>query len=162
MRRYIDANIFHEWFVRNIKGDKRPIFYVKFLSERKEIDKRISIFSIAELVESLKKEPRIQDKKLTKDWILSLIEIFRDTISLRIIEEDETHRGKYRGFYVSSKIVEFASLSGDLKDSIHVDISKNNDLLFLTKDDKAGRLKELYPKIEGIRSFVRRSEKKGK
>ena len=75
-RIYLDINIFREWFVRTIKGDSTPIFYVQFLSRHTQIEKRISIFSIAEVVETLLKEPELQNIKLTKDWILSLVEIF--------------------------------------------------------------------------------------
>lgn len=159
---YIDINIFREWFVRTIKNNATPVFYVKFLSEHIEIEKRISIFSIAELVETLLKEPELQNIKLTKGWISGLIETFKDTMGVKIIEEDKIYKGKYRGFYVSPKVVEFTYLCGDLKDSIHVDIAKNNDLLFVTKDDKIGRVKAVYPKVEGIRSLIRRYEKREK
>jgi len=159
---YLDINIFREWFIRTIKNNITPIFYVQFLSEHGEIEKRISVFSIAELVETLLKEPKLQGWNLTKEWILSLIEIFRDTVGVKIIEEDETSKGQYTGFVVSPKIVEFTYLCGDLKDSVHVDIAKSNDLLFITKDDEAGRVKTAYPKVEGIRSLIRRYEKKGK
>lgn len=161
-RVYLDINIFREWFVRTIKNDITPVFYVQFLSERSEIEKHISIFSIAELVETLLKEPELQGWRLTKEWISSLIEIFKDTISAKIIEEDEGYKGKYRGFYVSPKIVELTYLCGDLKDSIHVDIARTSDLLLITKDDKVGRVKAVYPKVEGIRSLIRRYEKKEK
>lgn len=161
-RAYLDINIFREWFVRTIRGDTTPIFYVEFLSEHTEIEKRISIFSIAEIVETLLKEPELQGWKLTKEWILSLIVIFRDAIGVKIIEEDENYKGQYRGFVVSPKIVEFTYLCGDLKDSVHVDIAKSNDLLFITKDDEIGRVKNAYPRVEGIRSLIRRYEKREK
>ena len=161
-RAYLDINIFREWFVRTIKNDSTPVFYVQFLSEHGEIEKFISVFSIAEIVETLLKEPELQGIKLTKEWITSLIEIFKDTVKVEVLEEDKAFKGKYRGFYVSPKIVEFTYLCGDLKDSIHADIAKNHSLLLVTKDDDVGRVKAVYPKVEGIRSLIRRYEKKGK
>lgn len=114
------------------------------------------------MVETLLKESDLQGWKLTKEWILSLILIFRDAIGVKIIEEDENYKGQYRGFVVSPKIVEFTYLCRDLKDSVHVDIAKSNDLLLITKDDDVGRVKAAYPKVEGIRSLIRRYEKKEK
>ncbi len=157
---YLDVNIFREWFVRMIRGEKGKVFYIEFLSKRDEIEKHISIFGIAELIETLKKEPRVQHKKLTKELILALIDALRNTIGLEIIEEDKIQKEKFRGFFVSPKIVEFTYLCGDLKDSIHVEIARNNDLLFITKDDKIGQVKVIYPKVEGIRSLIRRYKKK--
>lgn len=161
-RVYLDVNIFREWFVRMIRGDARTLFYVKFLSSHGEIEKHISIFGIAELVETLLKEPKLQGRKPTKEWISSLIEIFKDTTDVKIIEEDEIRKGLYRVFTVSPKIVEFTYLCGDLKDSIHVDIARENDLLFVTKDDKVGRVNVIYQRVEGVRSLVRKYLKKEK
>lgn len=159
-RVYLDVNIFREWFVRIVRGDNRPVFYVQFLSARKELEKHISVFSIAELVETLLRESQLQGIKLTKGWLLSLVEIFKDTMGAKILEEDEVSKGMYRGFYVSPKIVEFTYLCGDLKDSVHVDIARSASLTLVTKDDKVGRVKTAYPNVEGIRSLVRRYKKR--
>jgi hypothetical protein len=155
---YLDTCVFHEWFVRMIRDDKKEVEYVEFLSELTDVRKYISIFGIAELIESLKKDPRLQGKKITKEWITILVDFFRDTIGVRIIEEDES--GKLSGIFLSPKILEFTLECGDLKDSIHVEIAKNNDLLFITKDDKLGELKKIYSNIDTIRSFERSYEKK--
>ena len=161
---YPDTSIIREWFVRIIVGDRRDVETIEFLRKHKEINKFISIYGVAELIETLKKEPSIQHKKLTKEFIWDLIKALQNTLTnLKIIEEYAEPEGvsKYRGIVLSSEIVDFTYLCGDLKDSIHVEIAKNNDLLFVTKDDEVGRVKELYPKIEGIRSLIRRYEKKG-
>lgn len=153
---YIDVSIFREWLVRTIIGRSKDVYYVKFLSEHNEFEKFISVFGIAEIVETLKKEPRVQHIDLTREFILGLIDTLRNTAKIEVIEEEG--EGLYKGFTVSPKIVEFTFVCGDLKDSIHVEIAKNNKLLLVTKDDAIGKLKELYPKIIGIRKFVRRQE----
>lgn len=157
---YPDTSIIREWFVRIILGDRRDVETVEFLRKHEEINKFISIYGIAELIETLKKEPRIQHKKLTKEFIWDMIRALQNTLTnLKIIEEDIAEGiSKYKGIVLSSEIIDFTFLCGDLKDSIHVEIAKNNDLLFVTKDDKVGKVKELYPKVIGIRKFIRRHE----
>lgn len=159
---YLDTNVIREWFVRIILGDKKDVRVIEFLRRHEEIDKFISVYGVAELIETLKKESRIQHKKLTKELIWDLIRAPQNTLTnLKIIEEYTTERGtsEYKGIVLSSKIVDFTFLCGDLKDSIHVEIAANNDLIFVTKDAKVGRVKELYPKVVGINKLIRRREK---
>ena len=72
------------------------------------------------------------------------------------MDKDNT---EFKGISLSADIINYTYLCGDLKDAIHVEIAKSNKLSFITKDDKVGRIKPLYPEITGIRKFIRRAEK---
>ncbi len=162
MRIYLDTSIIREWFVNIIRGDRGEPFYIEFMRTHNEFEKFISIYGIAELIETLKNEPEIQHKKLTKEFIMELIKLLQTTINMKIIESTDKENTEFKGISLSADIIDFTYLCGDLKDAIHVEIAKSNKLSFVTKDDKAGRIKPLYPEIVGIRKFIRRVQKEQK
>lgn len=144
---YIDTSLLHGWFARLMRGEKEGnTEIVKFLIDQKEIKKFISIFTIAELVESLLfHEKRIRDYMKKKEVIESFAEILIETTGIRILELEK--RDEHKGIFISPKIVEYTALCGSVKDAIHVVIAEHEDLWLITHDNKIGKIKPLYNRI---------------
>ena len=150
-----------KWCIYKVRKPKEPEF-IKFLSKLESVEKYISIFTIAEVIEVLKTHPDFRGYKIDEKYFEDILEILKRTASISIIEETGIIvKGKkqYKKFYITPNIVNFTYTCGELKDSIHVDIAKSNDLWFVTHDDKVGRLKVLYKKIIGSSKFIRRLKK---
>ncbi|MBI2583045.1 MAG: PIN domain-containing protein [Candidatus Aenigmarchaeota archaeon] len=139
---YLDTNIVYGFFQNIIRGKMDHPEIIKFLAERKDVEKYISTFTVAEIVENLLKE--FPYRSLKKDYIMSLVDTLRLTVDLKILQET---------IELSGELVDFVYECKDAKDSLHVLIAKKNDLFFITRDDKVGILKSLYPNIMGEQKF---------
>ena len=145
---YIDTSLLHEWFARLMRGEKQ--YYepkiIAFLRKHSEINKFISIFTIAELVESLLfREKGIHDHMKKLETINSFVQVFVETTGIKIIEFEK--KDVHRGIFISPNIVKYTAECGEVKDAIHVCIAEHEDLALVTHDDKFGRIKPLYEKI---------------
>jgi len=142
-RVYLDTNLLMDFFRRIIRHRKDIPEIIEFLEERKETEKYISVFTIAEITANLMNE--FKDRNLKKEYIIGLVNTLKSTIQLNIIEHEVIE--------LSSIMIDYAYECRDAKDSIHVLIAKKNDLWFITRDNDVPRLKPLYEKIMGERKF---------
>ena len=147
-RIYLDNSLLVGWFLpylQDIKNPKTPKI-IEFLSMHREIEVFISFFTIAELVEDLMfKEPRVKDYRKNMNNVLDLIDILTESLKIkRIIHKD---KNELEGNFIPKNIVEFTSICGSLKDSVHVSIAKYQDLYFVTHDKKITLLGSAYDKI---------------
>lgn len=117
------------------------------LSEHKEIEKFISLFSIAELVHTLKYGKSFRKFKINFKTIESLIEELQGIVGFDIILKDKIKGVKLNGIVVSGDIIKFLDEHNHILDCIHVDVAKSHDLFFITYEKKIGRIKDLYKKI---------------
>ena len=142
---YLDTNLIIGFFKNIIKKKKykEDPKFIRFLSDKNEIQKFISIFTVAEVIQVLRKEFGSHD--LSKRYILDLIDTLRGTVGLNIIENVE----------LTSDIIHYTYLCDDLKDAVHVSIAQINDIWFVTRDDDAGKTKELYNKVISERKFIK-------
>ncbi len=154
---YLDTSVILPWFENIMANKKETPMIIQFLIEHSEIEKYISAFTIAELVENLMfKSNKIRDYMKKSQYIIDFIETFRHTIpNLKIIELEESKNGK-KGLLISvPELIEFTSIIGSVKDSIHVCIAMHEDIYIVTKDDKVGKVQTLYPKIIGMIGFAK-------
>lgn len=146
---YLDTNLIIGFFKNIIRKKKKTgedPEIIKFLAIHDEIKKFISIFSIAEIIESLEEE--FPSHALTQDYILDLIETLRNTIELEIIEDVK----------VSKNIINYTYLCRDVKDAIHIDICQASELWFITRDEDCGKVSKIYNKIMSERKFRKQFE----
>src|SRR3989339_949283 len=132
-RVYLDTNIIYGFFKSIIKGENEVPEIIKFLADRNDVEKFISTFTIAEIIENLLKE--FSYRNLKKEYIISLVDALRLTINLQTIQES---------IEFSSELIDYTYECRDAKDSLHVLIAKKNDLYFITRDNDIGRMNKLY------------------
>ncbi|MBI4170847.1 MAG: hypothetical protein HY514_04075 [Candidatus Aenigmarchaeota archaeon] len=162
MRVYLDNSTIEPWFEAILiegKHMKTPGF-IQFLIVHKEIEKFISSFTVAELVEKLMfhtEKVRPFMKKL--ELIEGFVNTFQQTIpNLTIIEEEQAPNGQ-RGLFISvPELIQFTAKIGDIKDAIHVCIAKHEDLYLVTKDDNIGRVQDIYQRTVGMVGFMKAFE----
>jgi hypothetical protein len=144
---YLDTNLLREWFARLMRKETREDpRIIKFLREHDEIKKFVSIFTIAELVESLLfHETRIRDHMKEVKVIGSFAQVLMETTGIKVIELEK--EDDHRGIFVSPNVVKYTGICGSLKDAIHVCIAEHEDLWLITHDDKIGKLNSIYRKI---------------
>lgn len=141
---YLDTNLLYGWFQNQLNTKKSPSRIVKFLNERcKDIEKFISVYSIAELVVDLKQE--FQDREISIKKIAYLFDILKDTIGLKIILEIK----------LTGAVIEFAELCDDHNDAIHIEAAKNENLTLITKDEDIGRVKDAYSNVISIGKLMK-------
>ena len=158
-RVYLDNSVIEPWFEGIMTGNKQlqTSKFIDFLILHTEIEKFISTFTIAELIEKLLfKTNNIKSYMKEKSKIEDFVEAFRQTIpNLKILEDEVSQNGQKGLFICAEDLLAFTTKIGSSKDSVHVCIAKHEDLYFVTKDDKIGRVKELYPKTIGMIGFAK-------
>ncbi len=146
---YIDNMFLVRWFLHKfypIKYKKEPAI-IKFLSDDEEMEKYISVISIAELVKTLKYDDKFKKFKLKFQFIEDLIIELQNMIGFDVILKENIKGVKIDGVIISKNIKNFAYVHPHLIDCIHVDISKSHELYFITDEKKMGKLKGLYENI---------------
>ena len=136
---YIDTMFLVRWFLfrfRKRKYDELPRM-IEFLREHEEIEKHISVISVAEFVKVLKYNKEFRRYKLTISYIKELIKKLQNFIDLEILKDQR----------ISHQIVKYVESHPELIDCIHLDIAKSNELCFITDEKKIGKLKNLYKNI---------------
>ncbi len=155
---YLDTSLLVGWFKHILERRKKTEEpqIIEFLNNRPEIKKYISSISIAEIIEVLKSK-EFKNYKLENQYILDLIETLRNTLNLIVIEEfEEKGKKQLKNIFLDSQnIVDLTFLGGEVIDAIHIDISKSNNLYFITRDEGIGKTKEIYPKIMGLKHFMK-------
>lgn len=146
---YLDNNLLIRWFLHKLhpKKHKDEPQAIKFLIKHKEIEKFISLISVAELVRTLKYGKEFQEFGLKLSYIRDLIIELQNAIGLNIISKEIINGVEINGVIVSENIINFTDKHHDLIDCIHVDLARSHDLLFVTHDRELGRIKEHYEKI---------------
>lgn len=145
---YIDTSLLHEWFARLMRQEKteKDPEIILFHREHNEIKKFISIFTIAELVESLLfHEKRIREHMKKLELIEHFANLLMETTGIKIIEYEK--KNGHGGIFISPRIIKCTGICGSVKDAIHVCIAEHEDLWLVTHDSKFGKLKPLYAKI---------------
>ncbi len=157
MKVYLDTSVILPWFQNIMTENNETPMIIRFLVEHPEIEKYISSFTVAELVEKLMfKTDKIRDHMKKLEIITSFIDVFQRTIpNLYIIELEESKNGE-RGILIPiPELIEYISVIGNVKDAIHVCIAKHEDIYIVTKDDEIGRIQSLYPKTVGMKGFAK-------
>lgn len=145
---YIDTSLLHEWFARLMRKERIELYpeIILFLRKHDEIKKFISIFTIAELVESLLfHEKRIREHMKKLELIEYFVNLLMETTGIKIIELEK--KGGHKGIFISPNIIKYTAVCGSVKDAIHLCVAEHEDLWLVTHDDKFGKLKPLYAKI---------------
>lgn len=160
---YLDTSVILPWFqnmLQNKKDSKGHIEapkIIQFLVDHPEIEKYISYFTIAEIVEELLfKTDKIKDYMKRLEHVKAFVEVFQLTIpNLSIIEQEESKNGESGILIPAPELLEYTAKIGDVKDAIHVCIAKHEDIYMVTKDDKVGKAQSVYPKIIGMIGFAK-------
>ena len=141
---YLDTNLLYGWFEGQLKKKNKQSEIIKFLSEKcHDIEKFISMYSVAELIVRLKGE--FQDREISEDKIGYLFVILRDSIGLRILFEAK----------LTKEVIKFAELCGDHNDAIHIQIAKNENLTLITRDTDVNRVEKTYSSIMSIGKLMK-------
>lgn len=146
---YIDNNLLVRWFLHKLhpKKFKNEPQVIKFLSDHQEIEKYISIVSVAELVRTVRHGDDFQGFGLKLNYIRDLLTELQNVTGLKIISKEKFNNVGINGVVISENIINFVDRHRHLIDCIHVDLAKSHDLFFITHDRDIGVLKEYYEKI---------------
>jgi len=142
-----------------VKREKEQPFIITFLKEHKNIEKFISLVSVAEIISVLKYNKDFRHYKLTLGEINNLLVVLMTMIGFEIIVEIEIDGKKIKGNLITRAINNYIDKHEHVLDCIHVDIAKTNDLLFITNEDKFGLLKDLDCHIMTFNKLVKQFEK---
>ena len=74
--------------------------------------------------------------------------------NLKVLILEKSKKGKEGLIIAVPELWNYTAQHGQTTDAIHVCIAMHEDFWFITKDDRIGKLKELYPKIEGMKGFM--------
>ena len=165
-RVYLDTSVVLPWFQNLMRGtkDSRGTIetpeIIEFLIARPEIAKYISYFTIAEIVKELMfKTDKVRSHLKRLEIVQSFVLTFQGTIpNLSIIELEESKNGEKGILIPIPELLQYTALIGDTSDAIHVCIAKHEDIYLVTKDDKVGKVKILYPKTIGMKDFAKAFE----
>ncbi len=146
---YLDNTILIRYFLRKFYPQKykNEPQIIRFLNEHTEIQKFISIISIAELVKKLIHGNDFKKFDICFDYAMKLIEEFQSMLNFKIIETMENNNVVIDGIVVTKNIIKYISIHSDLPDCIHLDIARQHDIWFVTYEKELGRLKEEYGNI---------------
>ena len=156
---YIDVNLIFRWieltfFSRHPqKADEEK--FIKFLSEHKEIKVYISAFTAAEIAAKLSKQ---FGENATPELIKTIIETLINTLGAETIKYEIffDKQGKERkGLLISQELPNMALACRDAKDAVHICLAKSNDLLFVTRDKDATRVRTIYEKVTGAEKYIK-------
>lgn len=151
LRIYLDTNIIYDWFQKKTEEllhgkEFTEIRRVTFIEENLEfLEVYTSFFTLIEIASRLK-----EDFKLTPDQINRQLRFFVTNYPIQIIKsiklDDETLK------YFLSNI--------SWKDSIQLNIAKNENLSLVTEDEKLHRKgKKFYKEITNFSGLVRRVDR---
>jgi hypothetical protein len=148
-RIYIDNSLLVRWFLHLLYPDRYADMpqIIKFLTEEKEMQKFISLISVAELIHTLKYGKDFAGKNLSMGAIMAMIDDLQNIMGFKVILRDKVGETQLNGVIVSTDILEFLDKHNHIIDCIHVDIAKHHDLFFVTYEGKIGRMREFYDKI---------------
>lgn len=146
---YIDNSVLIRWFLHKLhpKKYKTEPQIIRFLTEHREIEKFISLISVAELVHTIKHGENFQSFGLKLNYIRGLLSELQNVTDLKIISKEKINGVEINGVVVSENIVNFVDKHRHIIDCIHVDLAKSHDLFFITHEKNMGVLKEFYDKI---------------
>lgn len=75
---------------------------------------------------------------------------------LQLVEESKNGE---KGLLIPvPELLEYTALIGYVKDAIHVCVAKHEDIYIVTKDDKVGKVQQVYPKTIGMKGFAKAFE----
>jgi hypothetical protein len=146
---YIDNSVLIRWFLHKLhpKKHKTEPQIIRFLTEHKEIEKFISIVSVAELVHTIRYGKDFQGFGLKLSYIRDLLMKLQNVTDLKIISKEKISGAEINGVVISENVINYVDKHRHLIDCIHVDLAKSHDLYFITHEKDMGILKEFYDKI---------------
>ncbi len=159
-RVYLDTSVILPFFENLMKNKTETTGFIEFLIRHPEIEKWISSFTIAELVEHLfYKTPEVKQFMKNLKNIEAFVKTFQQMVpNLNIILLEESKKGNKGLIIAVPQLINYTSLIGNVQDAVHVCIAMHEDLWIVTKDDKIGKVKELYPKTIGMVGFMKAFE----
>ncbi|MBU5688029.1 MAG: PIN domain-containing protein [Candidatus Aenigmarchaeota archaeon] len=146
MRVYLDTNIVFGFFKRFLESKfmkKQFRLPEKMLIANKAKDVYISELVLSEVVSGMKKWCEKNEIKLSKNEIESLVQEFRKEFKIKILKKVEI-----------KDLFLLVNYGIDINDGIHLEISKNRDMVFVTDDKRlyeAG--KYFYGKVLSFHEF---------
>ncbi len=146
---YIDNNLLIRWFLHKLhkRKFKSEPQVIKFLIDHKEIEKFISLISVAELVHTLRYGNDFQGFGLKLNYIRDLLAELQNALDLKIISEEKINGVNIEGVIISKNIVNFVDKHHHIIDCMHIDLAKSHDLFFITHERELGVMKEFHEKI---------------
>jgi len=144
---YLDTNIIYGFF----KSIAELVFKGRKYTENKrlkliessadKIDAMTSFFTLVEVVERLKRDY----KEILPSQISSLIEFFRKTFCIKIIEE----------ILLTDRVLFFVLHGMGWKDSIQLEIAKNGNFLLITEDKNLKTLgRKFYKSVYDFKGLL--------
>ena len=145
---YLDTNFIYDWFKRKAEEIKenRDFYETGKLAYLKEnssfIEAYSSFFTLIEVANRLR-----EDFQLTKEAIIRLLALFEELYPVEILEEVRLDKETLKWF-----------LEGiQWKDCIQLDISKNENCIFVTDDNSLIRkVRKSYRKITNFKGLQRK------
>ncbi|MEM5799399.1 MAG: PIN domain-containing protein [Candidatus Aenigmatarchaeota archaeon] len=146
MKVYLDTNIVFGFFKRFLES--------KFMKKSFELPEKMIIVSkienvyvselvLSEVVSGIKEWCLKNKIKLNREEIEGLFEEFRENLNIKVLKKIEI-----------KNLFELVYYGIDIKDGIHLEISKNKDMVFVTDDKKLYEVgKYFYDKIMNFNEF---------
>ncbi len=162
-RIYLDTNILVGWFKSQLSvgqtksklidhlrrfGPRNPDV-IKFLINHRDIEKFISIFTIAEIVHVLKYSDEFKGYDLELATIKWLMELLQEAVGFSVIKEVSLGGNSIKGVIISPDIVDFVDKHSHIIDCIHIDIAKHNELTFVSNERDLGKMKDSWRNNDG-------------
>lgn len=95
---------------------------------------------------------------MTYEQIIGLIEILRQILDFRTIIEFGKDGKITKGNLITENVKKYAYEHSHVIDCIHVDISKQNELLFVTEDSRLPKLNKLTNDIKTFNKYTKQFE----
>ncbi len=146
------------YFDKLLRRDKEQPFVIVFFKEHEKVTKWISLVSEAEIMKILKFDNKFKKYNLTYEQIIGLIEILREILNFRTIVEFEKDGKTIKGNLVTGDIRKYAYEHDHIIDCIHVDISRQNELLFITEESRLPKLNKLTNDIITFNGYTKQFE----
>jgi len=156
----LDTMIFREWFRQILADEKLPdpeIIKIIAKLRDKKVQLFLSVFSVAEIISNLKREPSIRPHKIRSGYIETMKAITQDLQNMTgcIIIEGDFNKKLDKIHIDPERLMKYSHLVGQVKDSILLIIAEDNELVFVTKDTDVLESKDAYRHTIGINHFVK-------
>ncbi|MBI5060989.1 MAG: hypothetical protein HZB67_01605 [Candidatus Aenigmarchaeota archaeon] len=158
---YLDTSLLFGWFKHIIS--KKPKTsepqIISFLKQHPEVKTFISSMTAAEIVERSRKDLAKQNLSLIQ--IKKVVEKMQQILGFKIIDFYVATDGKeeIKDIRLNARnIINLTFLGKDVKDAIHVEIARQNDLWWIARDDCTGTMEEIYPKIMTAKKLMKQYE----
>lgn len=155
--RYLfDTLVFYEFFETILRRGKSDKSIVKFIGKYDEIDKFLSIFSVAEIINKLKDAPRVRAYKYKGfyDTVIATVRTLQEGVGVAVVEGD-VDKTLTSLIIDPDKLLKYTYKNGSIQDAILLIIADDIDAVFVTDNKHILDAKDIPVKRITINHFTK-------